>query len=439
MGSWSGVGSRACRLGQDDPGPVSGGPLGGVGRRRTPPGEQAVDEVEKRRVGAADDARRVADGPSRSARNTRAMAPGCRRPRASASLLELPQQRHQPLRRQRRRPGARRESRAPRSRASTPASPQPRTRRRRPAPARPPRRYRPQLVLEAREQSDLSFRQALQQPDQQRHVALALTLDDGGRVGLCRRQVDAAVRAGNLLAALGATAGRADPAAQGRAGALGLAPLAAAGRSRPELRIGFEPEAASAAGCQAAGTAWHAILRCLCAGQESLLEGAGAREGIDIMAQTCELCGKRPAFGRNISHAHNVTPRRFNPNLQTVRAVVNGGTTPHPRVHALPEIEQSRQGRLAGRLTLALRQPRLRRPSPPTALRRPSVRTRRPSAPAASCSSRADPARPGHRHDRRRRHRRQTRRVLDNVGGVLTGRRGRATPTSSEPRCSCST
>lgn len=45
----------------------------------------------------------------------------------------------------------------------------------------------------------------------------------------------------------------------------------------------------------------------------------------DIMAQRCEVCGKGPAFGRNISHAHNVTPRRFNPNLQTVRAMVNGG------------------------------------------------------------------------------------------------------------------
>jgi large subunit ribosomal protein L28 len=42
------------------------------------------------------------------------------------------------------------------------------------------------------------------------------------------------------------------------------------------------------------------------------------------MAQTCEICGKRPAFGRNVSHAHNVTPRRFNPNLQSVRALVNG-------------------------------------------------------------------------------------------------------------------
>jgi large subunit ribosomal protein L28 len=43
-----------------------------------------------------------------------------------------------------------------------------------------------------------------------------------------------------------------------------------------------------------------------------------------LMAQTCSICGKRPAFGRNISHAHNVTPRRFNPNLQSVRAIVDG-------------------------------------------------------------------------------------------------------------------
>ncbi len=40
----------------------------------------------------------------------------------------------------------------------------------------------------------------------------------------------------------------------------------------------------------------------------------------------CEICGKGPQFGRNVSHAHNVSPRRFDPNLQTVRAVVGGST-----------------------------------------------------------------------------------------------------------------
>lgn len=47
--------------------------------------------------------------------------------------------------------------------------------------------------------------------------------------------------------------------------------------------------------------------------------------GFLAMAKRCELCGKGPVVGRNISHAHNVTARRFEPNLQRVRAIVNGG------------------------------------------------------------------------------------------------------------------
>jgi large subunit ribosomal protein L28 len=42
------------------------------------------------------------------------------------------------------------------------------------------------------------------------------------------------------------------------------------------------------------------------------------------MAKRCELCGKGPVVGRNISHAHNVTPRRFEPNLQRVKALIDG-------------------------------------------------------------------------------------------------------------------
>ncbi len=42
------------------------------------------------------------------------------------------------------------------------------------------------------------------------------------------------------------------------------------------------------------------------------------------MAKVCEICGKKPVFGRSISHAHNVTNRKFNPNLQSVRANVDG-------------------------------------------------------------------------------------------------------------------
>lgn len=44
------------------------------------------------------------------------------------------------------------------------------------------------------------------------------------------------------------------------------------------------------------------------------------------MARVCEICGKGPQFGHRISHAHNVTKRRWNVNLQAVRAQINGGT-----------------------------------------------------------------------------------------------------------------
>jgi large subunit ribosomal protein L28 len=43
------------------------------------------------------------------------------------------------------------------------------------------------------------------------------------------------------------------------------------------------------------------------------------------MAARCEVCGKGPTVGRQVSHAHNISPRRFNPNLQTVRAAIGGG------------------------------------------------------------------------------------------------------------------
>jgi len=43
------------------------------------------------------------------------------------------------------------------------------------------------------------------------------------------------------------------------------------------------------------------------------------------MAKRCEICGKGAAVGRQVSHAHNVSSRRFEPNLQTVRAAINGG------------------------------------------------------------------------------------------------------------------
>ncbi|HLR77931.1 MAG TPA: 50S ribosomal protein L28, partial [Burkholderiaceae bacterium] len=37
------------------------------------------------------------------------------------------------------------------------------------------------------------------------------------------------------------------------------------------------------------------------------------------MARVCQVTGKRPMTGNNVSHANNKTRRRFIPNLQTRR------------------------------------------------------------------------------------------------------------------------
>jgi len=42
------------------------------------------------------------------------------------------------------------------------------------------------------------------------------------------------------------------------------------------------------------------------------------------MSKMCAICGKKPMVGSNVSHAHNVTKRRFNPNLQRVRVISDG-------------------------------------------------------------------------------------------------------------------
>jgi len=37
------------------------------------------------------------------------------------------------------------------------------------------------------------------------------------------------------------------------------------------------------------------------------------------MSQVCQVTGKRPLVGNNVSHANNKTKRRYNPNLQERR------------------------------------------------------------------------------------------------------------------------
>jgi large subunit ribosomal protein L28 len=50
------------------------------------------------------------------------------------------------------------------------------------------------------------------------------------------------------------------------------------------------------------------------------------------MARECHVCGKKPRFGNNVSHANNKTRRRWNPNLKRVRILAEDGSTVRVRV-----------------------------------------------------------------------------------------------------------
>jgi large subunit ribosomal protein L28 len=42
------------------------------------------------------------------------------------------------------------------------------------------------------------------------------------------------------------------------------------------------------------------------------------------MAKVCSVCGKKPSFGHHRSHSMVATKRRFDPNLQRVRILLEG-------------------------------------------------------------------------------------------------------------------
>ena len=49
------------------------------------------------------------------------------------------------------------------------------------------------------------------------------------------------------------------------------------------------------------------------------------------MSKVCEICGKHPVAGNNVSHSHRTTRRRWLPNLQRVHAQTEHGKC-HMRV-----------------------------------------------------------------------------------------------------------
>lgn len=52
------------------------------------------------------------------------------------------------------------------------------------------------------------------------------------------------------------------------------------------------------------------------------------------MSRMCQITGKAPMVGNNVSHANNKTKRRFLPNLRTVRITLEDGTTKRIKVAA---------------------------------------------------------------------------------------------------------
>lgn len=52
------------------------------------------------------------------------------------------------------------------------------------------------------------------------------------------------------------------------------------------------------------------------------------------MSRKCQISGKGPMTGNNVSHANNRTKRRFLPNLRTVRVTGEDGVSKKIRVSA---------------------------------------------------------------------------------------------------------
>ena len=52
------------------------------------------------------------------------------------------------------------------------------------------------------------------------------------------------------------------------------------------------------------------------------------------MSRVCQITGKVPMVGNNVSHANNKTKKRFLPNLRTVRIKLEDGTSKKIKIAA---------------------------------------------------------------------------------------------------------
>ena len=65
------------------------------------------------------------------------------------------------------------------------------------------------------------------------------------------------------------------------------------------------------------------------------------------MARRCEISGKGPLVGYNVSHAHNRTKKRQLPNLRTVRVTLENGTKKKIKVAASTLRTLRKKGQIA--------------------------------------------------------------------------------------------
>jgi len=42
------------------------------------------------------------------------------------------------------------------------------------------------------------------------------------------------------------------------------------------------------------------------------------------MSRKCDICGKGPIFGNNVSHSHKKTRTKWEPNVKTMKVLVKG-------------------------------------------------------------------------------------------------------------------
>jgi large subunit ribosomal protein L28 len=82
------------------------------------------------------------------------------------------------------------------------------------------------------------------------------------------------------------------------------------------------------------------------------------------MAKVCDICGKHASVGNSISHAHNTTLRRWQPNLRHVRALIDGQVK---RINVCAKCLK------AGKVTKAPHKARVKLPVEPVALSVPAM------------------------------------------------------------------